>query len=859
MRLRIIYLVLIAFFVNQWNGYSQETVLEKKINIHQEKISIKSVFSILENKLKIQIGYSDDAVDASRIVSVKLVNTSLREVLRTLFPSNLYKFKTLNQKILIYKRRPKYTISGYVSEQISSEYLSNTSIYIPQLKTGTITNDYGFYSITIEEGSYSVLVSFEGYKNITKEIVLKDDMVINFELEIETQFLDEVIITSNNVAEKINSTQMSTERFNPAVFEDVPMILGEKDALKTLQLLPGVQSGNEGFAGFYVRGGAPDQNLIVLDEAIVYNSNHLFGFFSVFNGDAIKSAEIYKGGFPARFGGRLSSVVKMDTKNGNKEKIKGKVNIGLISSTLLLEGPVKQGKSSFMVSGRRTYLDLIVRPFQTDRVTYYFTDVNAKYHHVFSDKDKLYWSTYFGQDKFVEEDDNIDQRIIWNNLTSTLRWNHEFSNKLFSNTSLIFSNYKFIVSKKDNPAATFFETSSGINDYGIKFDLDYYPIPEHKIKLGLVSTFHDFTPRKTNAENPNDGVTSEQKIETLESGLYVEDDWKVSERLSLYPGLRISHFKHRSSTSLKPEVRFSAAYRMRSSLTFKASYAKMNQYIHRLSNTGLGLPTDLWISSTDRLKPQISEQVALGLVKNFDNNKYTLTIEGYYKKMNNIISFKEGVSFLRGSGLEGVDESIRNVDFVNGITSGQGWAYGSEFLLRKKAGKLTGWLGYTLSWSQRQFDLLNNGNKFNDQFDRRHDISIVGIYKPNKKCTLSASWTFSSGANYNVKNITGVNPENDFPIDSGQFFNQDDILFNIEKNNFRGESFHKLDLGIQFHKVTKRNRERTWGFSMYNAYGRKNPFYYEISSRQSDEESRFVLSKRHFFQFVPSFNYTLKF
>ncbi len=865
-KVKMIWVLFIVLFIGLFDSYAQETILDQKINLVKENTSIANVLSELETKLDFTIGYSDSVIDLSKVISISVKEKTLTQVLKTLFPSKLYQFKLLGKKLLIYKRPKKYTISGYISEKGSQEYLGSVSIYIPELNAGTITNDYGFYSLSIPEGSYQVLISFVGYKNVKKNIDLVSDRVINFDLELDTQYLDEVIISSDQETNKSQVTQMSSERLNPSLFEDIPTILGEKDAIKTLQLLPGVQSGSEGSTGFYVRGGTPDQNLIILDEATVYNSNHLFGIFSIFNGDAIKSVEIFKGGFPARYGGRLSSVVKIDTKNGNKEKFAGKANISLISSSLLLEGPIKKGKTSFVISGRRTYADLLLLPFMSKeyKLVYYFTDVNAKLHHVINDKNKLYWSTYYGQDKYryktAAENEKSKQKILWGNITSTLRWNHEFNNKLFSNTSLIFSNYKFTVSNKNRGAAnriSTFKTSSGINDYGVKFDFNYYPNPNHTFKFGLGSTYHDFTPKEIDIRNiSDDEIVNTQKIKTLESAIYIEDDWRINDRISIYPGLRFSHFQHKSKGYFKPEMRLSVAYKLFPLFTLKGSYAKMNQYIHRLSNSGLGLPTDLWVSSTERLKPQLSEQIALGLAKDFGNNSYELTIEGYYKKMNDIIAFKEGVSFAGLGSEKEITGSIRTVDFVNGITTGKGWAYGTEFLLRKKKGKLTGWLGYTLSWSQRQFEDLNGGKIFNERYDRRHDFSLVGIYKPSKKITISGNWLFASGINYNLPNTLGVAAGDNFPIEDVN--NNDNILlFNTEKNNFKGENFHRLDLGIQFHKITKRKRERTWGFSFYNVYARKNPFYYEVS--KNEENSRNVLYRRYLFQFLPSFNYSLKF
>ncbi len=857
------------------SSYAQQTILNKKLNLVKENIPIADILKELESKFEFTTSYSGNSIDLSQKKSINASNQTLNQVLRVLFPSKIYRFKVLGKKLLIYKRVQKYTISGYAFEKGSQEYLSNVSIYIKEQSIGTISNDYGFYSLSVPEGKHEVLITFVGYKAITKNIDFKEDVILNFILEPDTQYLDEIVINSDRGSLKSETTQMSSESITPAVIEDTPAIFGEKDAVKTLQLLPGVQSGNEGSAGFYVRGGTPDQNLIILDESIVYNSNHLFGVFSIFNGDAIKTVEMFKGGFPARYGGRLSSVVKIDTKNGNKEKLKGNVNLSLISSSFMLEGPLKKGKTSFVLSGRRTYLDLLFRPFleSNNDISYNFSDINTKIHHVFNEKNKLYWSLYFGEDKYKSKirtegegvNDKTNEKIQWGNITSTLRWNHEFNNKLFSNTSLIFSNYRFKNERFDSNIdnTSFNSSNSGIDDYGLKLDFNYYPTPNHTLKFGMLSTYHNFTPKAITIRDSEDvDISNTQKIKTFESALYIEDNWEVNEKLSVNPGLRLSYFQHKSKVYFKPEIRFSVAYRLKPSLAIKASYAKMNQYIHRLSNSGLGLPTDLWISSTDGLKPQLSEQVALGLAKDFGEDMYEATVEAYYKKMDDIIEFKEGASFATINDLSNIANSIQTVDFVNGLTTGQGWAYGSEFLLRKKRGKLTGWLGYTLSWSERQFDELNQGRRFRDRFDRRHDISLVTVYKldrpkkPNKRTTLSANWVFSSGINFNVPNTTGIDPTIDFPVGDGSTPGL--FVFNDEKNNFKGEDFHRLVLGVQFHKTTKRKRERTWGFSFYNVYARKNPFFYTVENADFQNNRR-VLSKGYVFLFVPSFNYNLKF
>ncbi|WP_024482457.1 TonB-dependent receptor [Cellulophaga baltica] len=768
----------------------------------------------------------------------------------------------------------KYTVSGYIKEQGSGENLFGVSVYIPELKVGTITNEYGFFSFTAPKGKHSVVFSYIGFTSQVKEIDLNADLEVFVNLIASSEALSEVVVIADQHVKESKVTQMSAVRLNPMDVQDLPALLGEKDVLKTLQLLPGIQGGSEGSSGFHVRGGTPDQNLIILDDAVVYNSNHLFGFFSVFNGDAVKSVEAFKGGFPARYGGRLSSVINIGMKDGNKEKLSGNINIGLISSSVVLEGPINKGKTSFIMSGRRTYADLIVQPFldKDENGGYFFTDLNFKIHHIFSSKDKLYWSNYYGKDKFYSRylDATAKEKtnLAWGNITSTLRWNHQFSNKLFANTSLIFSNYEFKIDidNKDLKIDEYddnylFNTSSGIDDYSIKTDFDYYPNNKHSVKFGAIATRHNFTPQRVVIKDPYSGsINKTQELNSFEGAVYLEDDWKVTDKLNFSPGFRASYFNYKAENYLNFEPRLALSYNLRPDLAFKASYSKMNQYIHLLSSSGIGLPTDLWVSSTDNVRPQSSEQYAIGIAKDFQEKDYSFSAEAYYKKLDNVISYKEGASFLALDNLE----SGKNINWEENITTGQGWAYGTELLFRKQSGPLTGWLGYTLSWSERQFDELNLGKKFFDRYDRRHDISLVGIYKPSEKITVSGTWVLSTGNNYTLPNLQRLNNLGNFPINTNYSYYKGSEEFSSGRNNFRGETTHRLDLGIQFHKKKKNNKVRTWGISLYNAYSRQNPFIYTLDDKYYDYNDPNAtiekeLTRTSVLMLIPSINYNLKF
>ncbi|MEO6686719.1 MAG: TonB-dependent receptor, partial [Dyadobacter sp.] len=742
----------------------------------------------------------------------------------------------------IVNAQERITISGFVKEKGSQESLPGVNVYIPDTPFGAVTNTYGFYSLTIPSmDSARIIYSFVGYENVEKKVFLNKNIEINILLETVNQ-LEEVVVSARREEDYIShSAQMSQIEIPISQIKKIPAFFGEKDVLKVLQLMPGVQKGTEGQTGLYVRGGGPDQNLIILDDAVVYNANHLFGFFSIFNSDALKSVELTKGGFPARYGGRLSSVLEMNMKEGNKEALHGEGGIGVISSRLTLEGPISKGKSSFLISGRRTYIDFLAKPLiarsqrgESEQVKpgYYFYDLNAKINYDLGAKDKVYLSGYFGHDKFYanQTDPNSESRagLDWGNRTATLRWNHLLNQKLFVNTSFIYSNFEFGVTNYDKNINTDgsirdeyrLKYTSQIRDWGVKTDLDFYPSPKHAVKFGAQATFHRFVPSALAISGSLIDASLERSVtpvNTLEAGIYVEDTWQATDALKMNAGFRMSSFQTESKTYIRPEPRFSGALRLAQDFSLKASYAQMNQYVHLLSNTGLGLPTDLWVPTTDRVAPQQSKQVAIGLAKDLEKPALTLTLEGYYKKMNHILNYKEGASFLSVSG-----ENANELSWEDNVTAGKGWSYGAEFLVHKKAGRFSGWVGYTLSWTKWQFPELNFGKTFYPRYDRRHDLSVVGIYELNKRITMSATWVYGTGnaLTLPLASYTGVT-DNIFNrnITTGKpavTWSGDQVNEYGTKNGFRAEAFHRLDLAIQFHKK-KKTHERTWEFGLYNA------------------------------------------
>ncbi|HEX3010390.1 MAG TPA: carboxypeptidase-like regulatory domain-containing protein, partial [Bacteroidales bacterium] len=841
-------LCILLFFTLSFSAVAQvDDILNKHVTISAKNKPIKEILLQISEKEDIGFTYSDDILRSLPLKSIQAKDKPVKEVLNELFSGMKLTYKVVGKQIviLVLAAPPrKVTISGYIKEQGSSETLIGVNVYVPSLKIGTVSNTYGFYSLTMPlNDTLTVVYSFVGYKSVEKQIT-STVQELNISLEPGT-ILNEVVVNADAISRSSESVQMSNISVPVAQIKSIPSLLGEKDVFKVLQLMPGVQKGMEGSSGIYVRGGGPDQNLIILDDAVVYNASHLFGFFSLFNGDALKSVELTKGGFPARYGGRLSSVIDMNMKEGNKEAWHGEGGIGLISSRLTVEGPLKKNKSSILLSGRRTYLDFVSRPltkkYGDGSYGYYFYDMNAKINYDFGRKNKLYLSGYFGKDLFSmkNKDNSVDEKagFNWGNTTATLRWNHLFNEKLFSNASLVFSDYNFQITDKykniQGSKDYYAEYNSGIKDYTVKYDLDFIPNPKHWIKTGVTAIQHEFKPHAFVEVNKGSNVSIHdyQSIKGLETAIYMEDTYQPIDVVKINAGLRSSMFFSEKKQYNFLEPRLSIAYRANSDLAFKASYASMNQYIHMLSNTGISLPTDLWVPSNKSVHPQHSSQIAIGVAKDINKPFLSISLEGYYKKMDHIIGYKEGASYIDIDEVNSASES----NWIENITSGQGWSYGMELFVQKKTGRFNGWVGYTLSWTQLQFDSINFGRKYYARYDRRHDISLVGIYKVSDRISISATWIYGTGnalslpmsqyLTYTHKPVEIGNEyygENNFPGN----LKYNDENQNIEnKNNFRMGPYHRLDFGIQFHKP-KRWGERIWEISIYNVYNRKNPFFY---------------------------------
>jgi len=718
-----------------------------------------------------------------------------------------------------------YTISGYVQDNESGENLIGVSIYDKATFKGTSTNQYGFYSLTLNEGEYEILYSFIGYKTISKNINLNKDVRLNISLNSDAILTEEVIVTGERLDKNVSSSDMSQAKIAVSNIKQIPVILGEVDILKAAQLLPGIQSGGEGNSGLYVRGGGPDQNLILLDEAVVYNAAHLFGFFSVFNADAIKDINIIKGGMPAEYGGRLSSVLDITMKDGNNKKYQADGGIGLLSSRLTLQGPVQKNKSSFIVSGRRTYIDVLSDPFIGEENAfngsgYYFYDLTTKINYRLSDKDRIYLSGYFGRDvfNFANSKNGFGIQIPWGNATTSLRWNHLFNDKLFMNTSLIFSDYRF----EFNLAQQEFELKifSGINDWNTKVDFLYQPNQRHTIKFGINYTYHEFTPGNATGKSGEVVFEPEEIFRQYsnEGALYFSDDFEISDVLKVHAGLRYSSFQHSGYISFRDyikndftgsddnyrhiEPRLSFRYKLSTSSSIKGAYTQNYQYIHLASTSSVSLPTDLWVPSSKAIEPKFADQFALGYFKNLNDNMYETSIEAYYKEMTNLIEYKEGV----------LPEDNTNSNSDDAFTFGDGDSYGLEFLVKKNKGKTTGWIGYTWSKTTRFFDEVNNGNAFPAKYDRRHDLSITATHKYSKKWTFSGVFVYATGNSITLPTERYVIGENIYT----EF---------TSRNGFRIDPYHRLDIGATYTPTKKRKYQSSWNFSIYNLYSRKNPYF----------------------------------
>lgn len=751
-----------------------------------------------------------------------------------------------------------FTISGTIKDASNGEDLIGATIKVKELPTvGAITNVYGFFSLSLPAGDYTIIFNSLGFQPQEKKITLTENKKFNIELIITSTKLEQFNVTGEIEDENVSSTEMGIEKLDPKSIEAIPVLLGEKDIIKTFTLMPGIKSGGEGTGGFFVRGGGVDQNLVLLDEAVVYNASHLLGFFSVFNSDAIKDVTLYKGGMPAQYGGRGSSVMDITMKDGNNKKFGASGGIGVISSRLTLEGPIVKDKGSFIVSGRRSYADLFLKlspnPDFNDTKLYFY-DLNLKANYKINDKNRVFLSGYFGRDVLGV---GTDFGFNWGNATGTLRWNHLFSDKLFANTSLIVSNYdyEFII----GGGGESFGFKASILDYNIKQDFSYYLNDKNTVKFGVNAIYHTFDPGQLLSENESFTPIDINDLLATESAIYIQNEQKFSELFSLQYGLRYSFFNYLGNSddvkTYNPagdvtnsqfydrhktvqfyggfEPRLAAKYMLSEISSIKASYNRNYQYIHLLSNATASSPTDSWVPSSNNVKPQIINQLALGYFRNLKDNMYEFSVEGYFKTLDNQIDYKNGA------------ELFLNGEVEKELTFGKGIAYGAEFYLKKTKGKFTGWLSYTYSRSLRKFDAINEGEYYPARQDLIHDISVVGIYKFTEKWVASASWVYTTG-------LAVTFPAGGYEVEGVQ------VPYYSGRNQSRFPDYHRMDLGVTWYNKKTDKFESNWNFSIYNFYGRENTFSIAFI-KDENNPGQTVAEQTSLFKIIPAVTYNFKF
>ena len=752
-----------------------------------------------------------------------------------------------------------YTISGHIRSGADNGALPGASVAVPALNTGTTADADGLYTLSLPAGRYQLVISFIGYQTQTRELNLTRSQRLSFSLPESANTLGEVtVVGSGTLEQKLQTPQMSVEHLTTKEAKLLPALFGEVDLLKTLQLKPGVQNGGEGTSGLFVRGGSADQNLFLLDDAVVYNPSHLFGLFSVFNPDAVQSVDLYKGGFPAQYGGRLSSVVDVKLRQGDAQKYTVSGGLGLISSRLTVEGPIVKDKGSFIVSGRRTYFDVFTRQINAlNKNTedynpipdYYFYDFNAKANYKLGAKDQLFLTGYYGRDVFGFNSTNgFNFDFSWGNTVGSLRWNHVFSPKLFVNTTFSTTRYQYGIANKLDQFG--FSLSSDIQDYALRTDFEYAPSDKHTFKAGVTATSHLFGVGRLQAGSQDGSLNigSDVTYHGQEASLYASDNYKPSDKLQLEYGLRLTAFRSGADVNSGLEPRASARYSLTPKVSLKASYAQMYQYVHLVTNSGASLPTDIWYPSRLNVKPQRSQQVATGVSFLLGDGRYLLSDEVYYKWARNQVDFRDGAQLFANSDLD--------AEFL----FGKGWAYGNEIYLEKKQGRTTGWIGYTLAWTQRNFQPqrgttgINNGQDFFPTYDRRHNLTVVVLHQLTERINLTGSLVYTSGA--------------PTTLPSGRFTLQDiyggdlsAVPIYPDRNTYRLAPYHRLDLGMVY-KLRPRHGESDLTFSVYNAYNRRNPYFVyfdQVKDKQTDDVTGYRARQVSLFPVIPSVTYNFKF
>lgn len=874
----------------------------RMVTLNMQKASVREILDEIQKQTGVTFSYESSLLSGLQKTTFRADDEALTDCLTRLF-ANLPVVYKMTGNVVVLKRKPKQvTVSGFVRDKRSAESLIGASVYEAHSRVGTASNNFGFFSLTLPPGNITIRSSYIGYTSHQHILNgLERDTVLTIELEPSASLQEVVITGQSNDKQSVLSTQMGALEINQQTIRSTPVMFGEADIIKTLQLTPGVSAGTEGTAGMYVRGGNVDENLFLIDGNPVYQINHIGGIFSAFNPEAISGMDFFKSGFPSRYGGRLSSVVDVHTKEGNMKEYHGSASIGLISGNLNFEGPIIKDRTSFNIGLRRTWLDVLSAPAvaiankitKKDgtrlRARYAFHDLNLKVNHIFNDRSRMYLSLYNGNDvlkggstDFPDQDsDNnynydSDVSLRWGNIMATAGWTYVFNNRLFGKVSGVFTRYHsrlrntehdVVGNEGDEDYSDSFrenETNTGITDFGLRTSFDYLPASAHHIRFGGDYLVHRFHPEynRSVAYEKNEETSVEIGREFAndllwghEAGVYAEDDWTLSSAVRLNAGLRFSLFNVQGKTYTGLEPRVSLRWLLDDNLSFKASYSRMNQYVHLISNSFISLPTDAWMPVTRKLKPLISDQVSAGFYYNL-NKEYNFSVEGYYKTLDNLLEYRDGHTFTPSF-----------VNWEDKLTAGEGSSYGAEFMVRKETGRTTGWVGYGLSWSDRQFDELNQGARYPARFDNRHKLNIVVMHKISPKVELSAAWSYASG------NHVTLSLENYYENGTGSPTNNDNHYMDASesidyyegRNNYQLPAYHRLDLGIKIYRPKKKGRMGIWTVSIYNVYSRMNPFMiYKSDKTVPDPGSSYgknvpVFKTIGIMPIIPSISYTYKF
>ena len=904
---RVTLVVMMMIFVlsglqAQTNGVDET----RKVTLNMQKASVREILDEIQKQAGVTFSYESSLLSGLPKTTFRADDEALENCLTRLF-ANLPVVYKMTGRIVVLKRKPKQvTVSGFVRDKRSAESLIGASVYESGSRVGTASNNFGFFSLTLPGGDITIRASYIGYTGRLYNLTgLERDTVLTIELE-PSASLQEVVVTGQSTSKQsVLSTQMGALEINQQTIRSTPVMFGEADIIKTLQLTPGVSSGTEGTAGMYVRGGNVDENLFLIDGNPVYQINHIGGIFSAFNPEAISGMDFFKSGFPSRYGGRLSSVVAVHMKEGNMKEYHGSATLGLISGNLNFEGPIVKDRTSFNISLRRTWLDVLSAPALAiankitkkdgirTRARYAFHDLNLKVNHIFNDRSRMYFSLYNGNDVLkggssdfpsssnTEDSYNYDTDVSlrWGNIMATTGWTYVFNNRLFGKLSGVFTRYHPKLRSTDHDIegkegdSDYYErfsentTNTGIMDLGVRTSFDYLPVHSHHIRFGGDYLVHRFRPEYNHSSSFDksqdfiSNINKEYANDLLwghEAGVFAEDDWTLLPSVRINAGVRFSLFNVQGKTYTGVEPRVSLRWLLADNLSFKASYSRMNQYVHLISNSFISLPTDAWMPVTRKLKPLLSDQVSAGFY--YDLNKtYSFSVEGYYKTMENLLEYRDGHTF-----------TPSYLNWEDKLTAGDGRAYGAEFMVRKETGRTTGWIGYGLSWADRKFDELNLGERYPARFDNRHKLNIVVMHKISPKVEISAAWSYASGnhVTLSLENYEELETGGRFDYTGG--YGNDPLYNSIDyyegRNNYQLPAYHRLDLGLKIYRPKKKGRMGIWTISIYNVYSRMNPFMiYKSDKEVKDSNSAYgykyvpVFKTDGIMPIIPSISYTYKF